>query len=89
MPPCFQWVVPSSKKAPDSQKVFHHILGNLKFNVSLVFGPNFGLLLQSDTKLGHGPVSSWSNKGVACFAIVLPPVTISFIPIGIIRYGIF
>jgi hypothetical protein len=28
----------------------------------------------SDTKLGQGPDSSWSNKGVACFAIVLPPV---------------
>ena len=28
----------------------------------------------SDTKLGQGPVSSWSNKGVACFAIALPPL---------------
>jgi hypothetical protein len=28
----------------------------------------------SDTKLGQGPDSSWSNKGVACFAIVIPPV---------------
>jgi hypothetical protein len=28
----------------------------------------------SDTKLGQGPDSSWSNKGVACFAIFIPPV---------------
>jgi hypothetical protein len=38
----------------------------------------------SDTKLGHGPLSSWSNNGVACFAIVLPPFGINidqFLPI--------
>jgi hypothetical protein len=24
----------------------------------------------SDTKLGHGPLSSWSSRGVLCFAII-------------------
>jgi hypothetical protein len=37
------------KKAPDAQQVFDHVLGNLVFNIVLVFGANFGFLLQ----VGH------------------------------------
>ena len=58
------------RKLQNTQRILDNILRNLEFHISSFFALFSASCLRSDTKLGHGPVSSWSNKGVLCFAII-------------------